>query len=199
MPPPTPPVVSGCVSTPPLPTWGLCEAGSTNWCWENPLPLGEDVLAVGGTSVEDLWVLTTTMVLHRTGEVWTKTMTGLFLTGAIHAVSPSDAWLVAGYQPTYTEAPANSLAPAPDYMPPTVWHWDGSAWTQSNRLTSTGSGLVVTGVWASGGGEVWASGYGTYGGALAHFDGKAWSNVQVDPDQPSLSFGTVWGSAADDV
>jgi len=84
-------------------------------------------------------------------------------------------------------AAAPSLAPAQEYHaiwgsgPNDVWiagggqalHYDGRAWT----MTSLGN-VTVRAIWGSAPGDVWAVGD---GGAILHWNGRAWSRSQAPP------------------
>src|SRR5437868_10704583 len=54
-----------------LPAVGLCEP--SGWCWENPLPQGQDIVAIWGASSDDVWASTSYgRLLRRTPAGWTQ-------------------------------------------------------------------------------------------------------------------------------
>ena len=70
--------------------------------------------------------------------------------------------------------------------PGTLLHWDGRALTPVTAPTSA----PLRSVWGSAGDDVWAA-----GDAVAHFDGRAWSNASA----PASAWSSVHGSSPDDV
>jgi hypothetical protein len=188
-------VTASCAAAPVVPPRGICRAGEITWCWENPLPAGEDVLALGGTSTDDLWVMTPAMVAHVAGGVWTSTMEGPFMTGAFFTAGPGDVWLATARAGTPTQDLVDGGL-LPSSVPPAVWRWDGSAWTLA--YVFDGIGDTVAALWGSGPADVWVGGHGLYGGGIAHFDGAVWTRVDIDPSGP-VDVAAIWGSAAADV
>ncbi len=194
--------VGSCGALPAAPPEGLCRAtAGMTWCWENPMPMGESINALGGTSAGDVWALTDTMVLHGVDGRWTDTMDGIFLGGAFYTSGPADVWLAAGFRP-FASSPASSPAPADaldGYAPPSIWHWDGQAWTVAYSFDFVPEApLQMTGIWGSSRRDIWATADGTYGGALIHYDGTSWSQVSTGA-LSGQSFETIWGRGPDDV
>jgi hypothetical protein len=166
------------------------------WCWENPMPSGETIYALGGSGADDVWALTDTMVLHGVDGQWVDTMDGMFQgKGGFFTAGPADVWLAAGIRP-YASSPASTgaLYASP---PPSVWHWDGQAWTVAYTFDFVPeTSLWMTGIWGSSRRDIWATAAGTDGGALIHFDGTSWSQVSALGTQ---SLDAVLGSGPNDV
>ena len=190
--------VGSCGVAPPAPSTGVCRttAGMT-WCWENPMPSGEAISALGGTSADDVWALTDTMVLHGVNGQWVDTIDGFFGGGAFYAASAAEVWLATGFQPAVsTPPPAGALY---EYVPPSIWHWDGRSWSVVYRLDFVpNQTLRMTGIWGSSRRDIWATADGLYGASLIHFDGTSWSPV-TESALTSSAFEKVWGSAPNDV
>lgn len=97
---------------------GDCDDGG--WCWMNPLPQGNDLLALAGTSEDDVWAAGDVgTVRHWDGQRWTS------IPGpsrdpvvALTACAPHDVWGV------LASAPAAQLA-----------HYDGAAWSRLDAGT----------------------------------------------------------------
>lgn len=73
-------------------------------------------------------------------------------------------------------------------------HWDGAAWTNVGPGYSTGNPSLYR-VWASSPSNIYA--VGDYKEVL-HYDGSAWSQLNVGSGNPRALEG-VWGSSASDV
>jgi hypothetical protein len=179
----------------------------------NPLRfVGEEWVAISGTSDDDIWVLghrarpratsgfeslalicpvdrsADAFVRHFDGTSWTR-MDGVSDTQLqdIWAHSPNDVWAV---------GPNGVVA-----------HYDGSAWTQSDLreiadvdLTDACHELSLQAVWGSGPSDIWAVGYAYPSPAgptlVLHYDGSKWTREPVTDTDGLFD---VWGTAADDV
>src|SRR5215831_18736214 len=84
----------------------LCSAD--NWCWQNPLPQGNNLSAIWGSEASDVWAVGDSgTILHWDGSAWSSVSSGT--TNALRAVwgsGASDVWAVGDFG--------------------TILHWDGS-------------------------------------------------------------------------
>lgn len=143
-----------------------------NWCWENPLPQGNDVFASWGTSASDLWAVGQRgVILHGDGATWTLSPSGVLR--ALRGVwgrAANDVWAVGEGG--------------------TIVHWDGARWsTQTSGVTED-----LYAVWGNTA-EVWAVGDGT----ILRWDGTAWKPRNCTGTGSSQTFHAVWGSSPNDV
>jgi len=143
-----------------------CE--SDGWCWYNPLPSGNFLRAVAGAGRTDLWIGGETFIsgpssnaLHFDGGRWNIVPSPLGIIDGIWAASDGDVWFV-GDDAAFTGMGA-------------IAHWDGVAITLA---TSVGA-EVVTDVWGSAAGDVYAVGgdYGSGNEIALHWDGGAWTPI----------------------
>jgi hypothetical protein len=157
----------------------VCSADG--WCWQNPLPQGNDLFGVWGSGPHDVWAVGASgTILHWDGSAWSGTPSGT--TEEIRAVwgsGPNDVWAVGG--PAFSD---------PHPAPSTILHWDGTAW--SNSTSPAGS---LRAIWGSGANDVWAVGD---AGTTLHWDGTAWTSVGA-PFDFRFTLQGVWGSGPDDV
>lgn len=153
----------------------------TGGAWEvqdDPGIGSEDLFGIWGTSPSNLFAVgDASTVVHYDGSSWTASVidsTGAPLYG-VWGSSANDAWTVGD----------GGLAA----------HWDGDAWTVTHL---PGDPLLVA-VWGTGPSDVWAAGSdSTETGALFHFDGTDWSQV----DDPALAGSIIlsgWSGSATDV
>jgi len=87
---------------------------------------------------------------------------------------------------------------------PLVLRWNGSSW--SEMLVddmSPARRAPLQGVWGSGPNDVWAVGtigdFSTSAELIEHFDGTAWSRIQLGLAPADRSLEAVWGSGPNDV
>jgi hypothetical protein len=182
----------------------------------------DDILGTNGATTPR------TLAEHWDGRSWTVVPSANVDDGSIlvsiAAVSPTDVWAVgasyAGYGEisrsralvehwdgtTWTIVPvpgAHGGQPSPGIVetvtatrPNDVWvawarsivRWDGTTWTD---LTAPGRVLALTGL---GPHDVWA-----VGDVLAHWDGREWTTVPLDPGPPGSTFNAVGVTPAGDV
>jgi hypothetical protein len=184
-----------------------CDHG---WCWTVPGPSASSLLAIWGSSDDDVWVVgESEQALHWNGTAWsafdlppspTGSAVGL---DAIWGSGPADVWAT-GYGMVHWDGAVWSLVSTPDGRgygslsgtgPADVWalgsgappdnsaHWDGHSWTP---ITIP----YATSIWAAAPDDVWVVGNGT-----SHWDGHVWTTSAV------LGAGStvVWGSGSTDV
>lgn len=143
--------------------WGIWGSGS------------QDVWAVGSTA--------TSGVLHWDGTAWrfnylvpasgqSSGMTAVWGSG------PDDVWAVGGGDDTGSKLMAAS-----------VFHWDGTAWTQN----LSGLPSELSGIWGSASNDVWVAGN---NGLIAHWDGSSWTQYASGTTEYLTG---VWGSGPSDV
>src|SRR5581483_348775 len=123
------------------------------WCWQNPLPQGNNLTGFWAFSSSDIWAVGAKgTALHFDGQTWSG------LTGpdadefkGVWGAAPDDVWVI-GVGSAY--------------------HWDGA------RLSPIPSASVAegNGISGTGPGDIWTVGY---GGAIAHYDGHIWTTVEA--------------------
>jgi hypothetical protein len=133
-----------------------------------------DLQALWGTSGSDLWLGDSLngRVFRWNGTAWSTMITQTIAVADLWGSGDSDVFAVGQGG---------------------VSHWDGAAWT------AIGGSVVdeADGVWGFGPTDVWA--VGTFG-ALAHFDGSAWTDtVPANDANFDADHVSVWGAAPGDV
>jgi hypothetical protein len=143
------------------------------WCWESPLPQGNDLNAVWGPGPGSAWTVGEAgTILYWTGARWAGTSSGTTQTlNGVWGTGPSDAWAVGNAG--------------------TLLHWNGSKW----RAFSSPTTSDLKGVWSSSPDDTWVVGA---GGSILHWDGQWAAESPPDGGFP-LDLTKVWGSAASDV
>src|SRR5229473_7413611 len=145
---------------------------SISWNWENPLPQGNRLNGIWGTSRNDVWYVGEDGALgHFDGTAWVRHDVGSIDIWGISGISSKDVWVV-GHA----------------YPQPVALHWDGNGWTR----TEFGTTGPMFRVWESAPADVWAGGE----RGLFHWDGSTWSPV-LSP-LPYNVMG-IWGTSPDDV
>ncbi len=135
-------------------------------------PLDEALTSVSGSSARDVWVVGADkgqgpIALHYDGVAWTRVPTH----------STGTLWWV------HTFADGSAYAAGAGS---TILRWDGAAWT---RMATPGvANYTVFGVWGRSPEDAYAVGsVSGRDGFVWHFDGKAWSEVEVPWDLPGDS------------
>jgi len=134
-----------------------------------PAVSGSMFSSVAGVTGNDVWAVGTqaagssgnALIEHWNGTSWSvvagpKLPKGSFLSG-VASISPTDSWAV-GSEP----APANSAF----IFNPLIEHWDGKSWSVVTSPALV-NGLMLNGVSADAGDDVWVAG----GNTVLHFDG----------------------------
>jgi len=143
-----------------------------SWKWQNPLPQGNALRGVWGSSGSNVFAVGGPgTILHYDGSSWSEMSSGTTydLTG-VWGSSGSDVFAVGSGG--------------------TILHYDGSTWSEM----SSGTTYDLTGVWGSSGSDVFAVGWDE--GTILHYDGSSWSEMTSGTTQPLLG---VWGSSGSDV
>lgn len=199
---------------PPKPS-GTCT--SAGWCWQHPLPQGNDFKSVWGTSEQDIWAVGEHgTIYHYDGSDWSSVPSGMpsgkwWSLYGVWAQSDGTAWTV-GEKDTLLSY--NKIAWRP--LDATVKEDDigaisgagGLVWFvgQRNeiRLTSTPKTYVTprdpagpnfAGVWAGSESNVWAVGEMNNAGVIYHGTGTTQAEWMKEPlSIANFSFSAVWGS-----
>ncbi|MCK5796018.1 MAG: hypothetical protein KAI47_02475 [Deltaproteobacteria bacterium] len=186
-------------------------------CWENPLPQGNDLYGVWGTSPTSVYAVgSASTVLHFDGKTWrledTPRTSGLMdVWGSgpkdIYAIGESRGLLHFDGTKWTLQARAEfgsahlwsiwGSGPKDIFVTGTggtVAHYNGSAWTAQTLKISTDNTPSFYSVWGSSSSDVWTA---TYFG-ITHFDGTAWNEVKPSTLTATGAMG-IWGSGPDDV
>jgi hypothetical protein len=148
----------------------FCRAGS--FCWYSPWPVGNDILALGGSSPVDVWAAGGAGTLFRfcgDGVLNTESGTEEPLEG-VWSASPTDAWAVGNAG--------------------TALRWNGTTWSS---VEARDAGALHD-VWGANGSDVWLVGE---GGAVYRWNGASLSRVSTPAGATRLW--SVHGTASDDV
>lgn len=144
------------------------------WEWQYPLPQGNDLHRVWGTSSSNVFAVGSFGTIMRyDGSSWTAMPSGTTkdLLG-IWGSSGNDVFVVG------TDA--------------TVLHYNGSAWSQMSTGSSC-SYCDLVDVWGSSGSDVFAV---SSGGKIIHYDGSSWTEMVTGT---SNALNGVWGTSGSDV
>ena len=160
------------VTITPAPTLSVISVAKPEWQWQNPLPQGNDLYDVWGSSSSDVFVVGGGgTILHYDGSEWTAMTSGTLndLAG-VWGSSSTDVFAV-GWQGT-------------------ILHFNGSAW----RTMTSGTTMNLTGVWGSSSTDVFAvGGIPQQKGTILHYDGNSWSSTITS------CLTSIWGSSSSDV
>jgi hypothetical protein len=155
----------------------ITEAATTSaWTWQNPLPQGNLLTSVWGSSASDVFAVGSYgTILHYDGSSWSAMSSGTTdLLSGVWGSSPTDVFAVGGW---WTDSVLHG----------TILHYNGNAWS----VMSSGTNSDLVGVWGSSPTDVFA-----VGDTVFHYNGSTWS---------AMSSGTtrwlwgVWGNSATDV
>lgn len=196
--------------------------GAAGWCWENPLPEGNPLQALWGSSAIDIWAVGGHGGLLRwNGALWapyrsptTAVLESVWGSGA------NDVWAVGhgatilhwdGLQWSQVPAPAgvtddllvvfgtgaDQVFAAGDHG--AILRWDGAAWRPLVNVRPTNQPLYAA--WGSGPSDVWLAGQGS---TFLRWDGAALRKqtpvtLTENNTEVALTIYDLWGSAADDV
>lgn len=131
--------------------------------------VGGALSAVSADSATDAWAVGDGLIEHWNGSTWRPVAHPAGSLSSVVTVSPTDAWAVGGGVATLIE------------------HWDGSAWSTVSSPSFGPAGVLrsFSAVAASGPDDVWAVGTEVEvnpedtAPISAHWDGTAWTAVQV--------------------
>jgi hypothetical protein len=194
------------------PDLGLVHAAAVcmnaEWCWQNPLPHGNTLYGVWGSSPRDVWTVGGDgFVVHHDGSGWTRVPVPTTVQlGGVWGSRAGDVWIVGdrgtvlrGDGPSWTAGTVGfdtRLRAIWGSGPDDVWavggddqaesaHWDGTRWTRVSRAERG-----FHGIWGAGRDAVWAIG----GSGVYRWTGAAWTSA-LTVDRPTA----IWGSGPDDV
>jgi hypothetical protein len=155
-----------------LVAWPTSAQAQGRWEWQNPLPQGNTLPGVWGSSGSDVFAVGQYgTLLHYDGTGWSAMNSGTtkHLNG-VWGKSESDVFAV-GSQGT-------------------ILHYNGATWSAMSSGTTM---AYLNGVWGSSGSDVFAVGD---RGTILHYDGTAW-NAMISGTDKVLN--DVWGSSGSDV
>lgn len=142
------------------------------WCWENPLPQGNNLHGVWGSGPGDVFVVGRKgTIMHYNGRKWRRMSTPE--TAALYGVwgsSKRDVFAVGARG--------------------TIIHYDGRKWT---TMASPEKKNWLRSVWGSGPKDVYAVGT---SGTILHYDGQTWRAMESGTD---IRLNTVSGSGPENV
>jgi hypothetical protein len=183
---------------------------SDRWCWERPLPQGNDLHAAWAAAPDELWVVGDSgTILHFDHGTWRGEQSGTIRSlYAVWGTGSDDVW-AAGSSGTMLHFDGSRWSPVPSTVTQpirSIWgsrsddvwavgdgstliHWNGSEWLsaqhpQTNHLLA---------VWGTAADDVWAAGV---FGAILHYNGQTWTASQSGTN---LQISTLWGRARDEV
>lgn len=147
--------------------------GAMEWCWANTQTWTQDLTAVWGSSIGDLWAVGTLgTVLRRSPFSWTRVDAGV--TGNLNGVwgsGPQDVWVVGARG--------------------TAQHFDGRTWSK----VDTGTSQDLVGVWGSGPNDVWVIVRAGEGGEVRRYQGASFKLITETPTVPR----GISGGGPDDI
>ena len=149
--------------------------------------LDSALLSIWGSAWNDVWVVgadpgTGGVLLHFDGTAWEK----------LDVLGDGDAWWIEGTDSRLWISGANGR----------LFHYDRATGTLSSDVVD--SSVVLYGIWAAADNDAWAVG-GTpgvteNGAVMYHYDGSAWTKVELPPEAAALAnLFKVSGKAANDV
>lgn len=151
-----------------------------------PPNLAANAFSIWGSGPNDVWAMGGTAssgFFHWDGNAWTfdffhPSAGASYSMEAAWGIAPNDVWAVGGGDDTGQGLSAAS-----------VFHWDGTAWTQN----ISGLSAPLLAVWGTASNNVWTVGF---GGLIAHWDGNKWTPVSSGTAQMLQG---IWGSGANDI
>lgn len=182
------------------------------WCWQNPLPHGNDLWDVWASNSSDVWVVGEKVsMLHWNGARWSRPAGRANESAySVWGATPDDVWAYSdrllhwnGDEWSAWEIDAGtplSLGALGGSSASDVWavgygdsaiHWNGAEWS----LEPPDGGVNLDAVWSWSSTDAWAVGT----GALVHWNGLTWDRVPPPGGTPGSFYRAVWGSAPTDV
>lgn len=161
------------------------------WCWEAPLPQGNDLLGLWVFDSQDTWAVGSgDTVLRSYGPSWARVKTGLDEVPGLNfgdnlqgiwANGRDDVWVV-------------GLS--------AILHHDGDAFRVVRK--SLDNTETYGAVWASGPKDVWVGGHGPIDPLVLRWDGQVWRDAcpglrSPFPRTDPFEIRGIWGASAEDV
>lgn len=132
------------------------------FCWENPLPMGNSLKSVWGSSASDVWAVGDAgTIRHFNGRIWeppTPPVTPEHL-AAVWGTGPGSVWAIG----------AKGV----------ILRYNGFAWQVQPSPATTNDYLRW--IWGSGPSDIWVL---THAGAALHWNGTEWSWFESRPPSP---------------
>jgi len=144
--------------------------GDIGWMWHNPLPQGNSLQSLWGSSANDVYAVGDGgTILHYDGSQWTIMSTGTKdIMYGVWGSAANDVYAVA------VKA---------------ILHYDGTDWT---RLSFDIPGYLY-GIWGTSSTDIFAVGE---VGTILHYDGTDWYLMESNTRKPLQS---IWGSSETDI
>lgn len=189
---------------------------SSGWCWENPLPQGQAVVALWGSSADNVYAGAGGSILRWNGSTWQAMETELRLVDAV-----TDLWGSGADDVWATVSPRSATGPNLLHFDGVKWsrvdpgiaqplrgvrgrgrndvyavgpkglvlHWDGSSWQ-----SATASDRDLYSVWIAGPNDVLAAG----DSVIVRWNGTAWTQV-FRQSTNTLLFARMWGTDSSNI
>jgi hypothetical protein len=147
-----------------------------DWGWQNPLPQGNGLNAVWGTSSSDVFAVGGFgTIMHYDGESWSVMTSGKFCTlYDVWGSSADDVYAVG----SWSEKGVTKS---------TILHYNGRQW--STVINWEGH---IYRIWGSSASDIFV-----VGDDILHYDGNAWSRMTVGGRLPLIR--DIWGTSPTDV
>jgi len=144
---------------------------AAQWVWQNPLPQGNDLQDIWGSSWSDVFAVGNNgTILHGDGWEWSSMDSGV-------SERLLGVWGTAGNDVFTVGAKG------------TILHYDGTSWSAMD----SGTLEWLEDVWGTADNDVYAVGF---GGTILHFNGSTWSPM-VSGISDDLN--GIWGSLSSDI
>ena len=146
---------------------------SDRWCWESPLPQGNDLSAVWGVAPDAVWTVGDVgSILYWNGTRWGATPSGTTARlNGVWGTGANDVWAVGDAG--------------------TIVRWTGESWATFSSPTTAD----LHAVWASGPQDAWAVGAQS---SILHWTGQ-WIAQSDSAGIFPANVTMVWGASSDDV
>ena len=146
------------------------------WIWENPLPQGNTIHGLWGSSGSDVYAVSENgAILHFNGSGWalvqSNTNTALY---DVWGCSDDEVFSI-GY--------VNTGLPSGENKP---LRYDGSNWSSMTNLAAGLTPGNYKALWGTSSQDLWAAGD---QGTIIHFDGTAWTQMTASPRNDLLG---IW-------
>ena len=186
----------------------LSAAGQDGWTWQNPLPQGNNLNGIWGSSAGNIFAVGDAgTIIHSDGTAWstmsssiTGTLRDVWGSSATNVFAVGEGGTIARYDGTAWIAMSGGVTNTLNSVwgssgsdvfavgeAGTILHYDGAGWSPM-----AGGGGSLVGVWGNSGSDVFAI---AATGAVLHYDGASWNTVPTDTSAVSASITAIWGSS----